>query len=112
MPRVRMPKAIPDSDLGDWADFKLKMLSNPAYDRVRRSCADALAVGRVETFFAVKGEALALIVQLWGLMLGQCPKEALPTAPEAAQWAKIARDASMPISFADSGQMTLAGSDK
>lgn len=112
MPRVRRPKAVPDRDLADWADFKLKMLSNSAYQRVSNACADALAVGRVETFFAVQGDALGLIVQLWGLMLSQCPKEALPTAPESAQWEKIAQDASMPISFADSGQMTLAGSDK
>ncbi|MEM9091262.1 MAG: hypothetical protein AAGC93_21290 [Cyanobacteria bacterium P01_F01_bin.53] len=87
----------------DWGAFQVGMLSNQAYQRVSNLSLDPLAVTRLETFFSVQGEQLAVAVQLWALMLKDMPGEVLPTPTEVAGWNAIARATHMPIQFNDQG---------
>ncbi|MFK8182316.1 MAG: hypothetical protein AB8B99_03000 [Phormidesmis sp.] len=86
----------------DWGAFKLAMLSDAAYQRVSGSAAEIWRT-RAETFFAIQGEELGEVVQLWGAMLTSCPEEQRPTQAEAARWAEIAEGAEMPITFDEKG---------
>ena len=97
MPRATAePEPINDPN---WEQFILQMFSDEAYQRVTTATTMAQSVSRIESFFAVQGEAWDLAALLWQGMITGCPKEQRPTDAEADKWQQIADAANMPISF-------------
>ncbi|MBE9064149.1 hypothetical protein [cf. Phormidesmis sp. LEGE 11477] len=105
-----MPKAdrVPRPAISpDWSNFKLQMFANSSYQRVSNASENQLAVGRLETFFAIEGGELAMAIQLWEMMISSCPASMQPTATEADAWAAISVDNDMPISFDGDGLLVV-----
>ena len=102
MPAPKTTVLEPAED-ADWGAFQVGMLKDQAYQRVSNLSLDPLAVTRLETFFSVQGEQLAVAVQLWALMLKEMPAEVMPTPTEVAGWNAISRATHMPIRFSDQG---------
>lgn len=105
MPKAnRVPRPV---ESPDWGEFKVQMFANTSYQRVSNVAENQLAVTRLETFFAIQGEEIALLVQLWKMMIESCPASMQPAAKEAAAWAAIADQNGMPISFDSSGLLIV-----
>ena len=105
MPQIENadPEAIA---LADWGQFKLEMLQDDAYNRVS-GASDSVISRRIETFFAIRGEALGTAKHLWAGLILKCPIDKRPTLLEVQQWREMAERAEMPISFDDNGYLTI-----
>lgn len=106
MPLDPNPQSRP-VQLPNWKAFALGMFSNAAYQRISNGSTADLAVNRLETFFAVEGGELAMLVQLWGLMLAQCPETKRPTPTEVEKWNLIATANFMLIQFTPTGALEI-----
>lgn len=106
MPLVPNPQSTPVK-IANWRAFQVAMFGDVAYLRISEACNNPLLVSRLENFFAIRGEALEIAIQLWGAMIQLCPIAQRPTAAEAAQWENIASTNAMPISFDAFGAMRI-----
>ncbi len=107
MPLDPNPISQPVS-LPNWSLFKVEMFLNPAYRRVTGAVTNPLTISRIEMFFGILGKDYQLIIEMWRLMLLECPDESKPSAAEASEWANIANDCFMPLSFDAEGLLILA----
>lgn len=102
MPAPKDRKLEP-ANTADWGSFKVAMLTDAAYQRASNLSKDPLSVTRLETFFSVQGETLAVAVQLWAAMMKDMPTAGVPTTTNVAKWNAIAQQTHMPITFNEEG---------
>lgn len=96
------PPALPN-----WGNFRLALLSNPAYQRstlaVSSKTQGILLIQRLENATAMPEPPIAVIVMLWNGMVSSLPKELPIAEDEVEQWRAIALATNVPLSFADNG---------
>jgi hypothetical protein len=94
----------------DWANFRLGMLNNEAYQRLAIAIIGSSNQGNwtittLQNVVAMDSPRVDLLIRFWNAALLLTPIGLEPNSTEVDLWAEIARQANVPISFESSGIM-------